>query len=205
MDVFTEAIKSYISIKGFETSILSTVKDTSYNETDGNYLCNSLQEVINMDSVARKCYRKICRPYSYSENDSVKSVDAIMTSKDSIYFVEYKDAKISKQLKKDISIKAYSTVLMLIDILEDSGKDFFGLNNPIDYFRKNVKYIFVYSSVKNPTEFVQENNTRLIGLEYTPEYMNKLKDYIFLDACAMSEQTFENDFLKDVIICNENK
>lgn len=84
---------------------------------------------------------------------------------------------------------------MLLDILyemKEQGKtnELFDYTNPIRFGKEHVHYVLVCSKEKNP-QIVQQ----ILKKRYTPPFMEKLKDYLFKDAYAFTEDYFEMDFV----------
>lgn len=198
-------LEGYAAKNGYPTKVEKSIKELSYNSTGDNYLCKNENCGIDLDGITHGCYRQIHNPESLKEDESVKSADCLLINQRKEWFlIEFKDAKLSgkSSIKKDISIKAYSSVIELLDIIYDTKDDKFrcedfAYDSPIEFIQNNVNYILVYSSEKNPMEYKNEKNYRLVNEKYCPEYMKKLKGYLFNTAYAMSELTFENEFLKN--------
>lgn len=201
-ELFCETVSQYISKHSFSTKYIDTIKNLSCNTSCGKNLCDSAVEAIDMDNIAKKCYRKIHFPLSETENDAISTADCfLINGKNQWYFIEFKDSEIKgNAVKRSVLKKAYSNVYEVLDIVyemkdETSAYAFFDYTNPIRFIHQNVNYILVFSSEKNPKEVVQERNHKLKGEIYTPEYMKKLQGYIFNEVRAMSESSFQREFL----------
>ena len=72
----------------------------------------------------------------------------------------------------------------------------FDYSNPVKFAKKNVVYILVCSSSKNPNVVTQVRNYKYKKKKYTPEYMQKMKEYLFKDAYVYTEIEFEREFVK---------
>lgn len=91
---------------------------------------------------------------------------------------------------------------MLLDILyamknsEDMYSKF-AFEDPIKFIRENVYYILVCSKDKNPQIYEQIKNCEISEEKnYTPPFMERLRDYIFKDAYVYTEFQLEHKFVK---------
>lgn len=201
-DNFSNIMKQYLLDRGINLPIVSNVSRTSSSDT-GEPLCDSAQPVIDMDTFARKGYRKIILPDSVTENDSINTADAfLINSQNEWYFIEFKDRTISNSSAK-ISVlkKAYSNIYAVFDVLYSMRKTVweyrdFDYGNPIDFIRKNVCYVLVFRAEKNPQYASSFLKHKRIGERYLPEFMRRLQGYIYKEAYAMTEDEFQKGFLK---------
>lgn len=200
---FVKIMESYLSLHGYSEMICSDMQKTSYNDAENCSLVSNSIAVIDMDTFAKKVYRKIKLPESLSEDDSINTVDAfLIDDNNEWYFIEFKDAKISNSTKASVLKKAYSNVYALLEVLyamrdESNTKAIFNYDNPIAFFQNNVHYILVFRAAKNPIYVQQLRNHRLKNEKYLPGFMERLKGYIFKDAYAVTEDVFEHTFVKD--------
>ncbi len=201
---FSKMLNTYINKNGFHTNIESDTATTSCNRNTGTNLCKIAIPAIDMDSFAKKIYRKRVWPESITENDSPNSADAFFISHDNRWFlIEYKDQEI-KNAKDSVTKKAYSNAYLLLDVLFEMQNDksaypWFDYNSPLTFMRTNVEYILVFSSIKNPQKVIQYRNHACLGQNYVPDFMQKLSYYIFRQAYALPEYGFENEFLKKFV------
>lgn len=207
-----EMIENYLSLQSIQITITNSMHEVSLN-SDGkdkqgnkmeNYLYNGKNiAVLDMDAIAKEGYLRMKAPDSTEEN-SVNTADAFLINcKNEWYFIEFKDSVISnktKSLKNNIVKKAYGNWYMLLDILyemKEQGKanELFDYTNPIRFGKEHVHYVLVCSKEKNPQIVQQIRNQRMLKKRYTPPFMEKLKDYLFKDAYAFTEDYFEMDFV----------
>jgi hypothetical protein len=199
---FREMMVGYLEKYKVQTDIETTLKQASYNSQGGNFMCNSELPVVNMDKFAKKSYRKIILPNSISEDDTINTADAFLIDKgNKWYFIEFKDGIVKKE-KGSILKKAYSNMYAVLDILYDmrnteSSYGQFLYDSPMQFIKKNVSYVFVFNSEKNPEHVLQERNHMMKQEHYTAVFMERLKGYIYHEAYAMSEQSFQNEFVKN--------
>lgn len=108
---FADMMNQYLADRGYKTPIKTDMRTASYSSESKQSLCDSPLQVIDMDSFAKKGYRKIILPDSVSEDDSINTADAFLINAVSEwYFIEFKDAKLSNA-KASVLKKAYSNVL----------------------------------------------------------------------------------------------
>ena len=139
-------------------------------------------------------------------NKYINTADAFLINKDNNwFFIEFKDSEIKAtkdSLKNNVLKKAYSNWYMLLDMLySTNGRDDayldFAYFNPVEFAKQHVYYILVCSTDKNPNIYTQVKNHDLIGEKYTPEFMLRLKDYLFRDAYVYTEEFLERRFVEE--------
>ena len=191
-DVFKDTVMRYLMRKGIELSFLSSLHEVSLNNTndESRYLCNSGGdlEVVSMDVLAKDGYRK-AKASSLKENP-ITTVDAFMINKNNEwYLIEFKDCPIrsdKKTTKDNIIKKAYENAI-------------FDVVNPVKFAKLHVYYILVCSADKNANIYNQVKNKALLNQNYTPPFMQRLKDYIFKDAFVYTEDFFEKKFVNNFV------
>lgn len=211
-DKFKNVMTQYLSRADLEICIDTTLHEASKNDQNSKqpFLYNGEIDlpVISMDAISQEGYRVIKNVSSGIKN-SLNTVDAFLIGnmKDAIkadesyewYFIEFKDCRISKK-KDNIEKKGMANWLMLQDIFYEVGSDIcgdvFDFGNPCKFAREHLVYILVCSSEKDPYTYEQVRNKDKIGMRYTPECLEKFKNYFFKDAYAYTEQYFENRFVK---------
>ena len=203
--LFKELMENYTEEKGWPLSLETSVTNASYSTESENSLCESNLPMIDMDHFAKKGYRKIILPNSWSEDDSINTADAFMVDADNEwYFIEFKDGKLSnKSNKVSVLKKAYSNVYAVLDVLYSMKETQFAYqefdyDNPMDFLRKKVSYILVFSEKHNTEHVLQMLNHKYKNENYLPEFMTRLKGYIYKDAYAVTENVFEHTFLKKI-------
>lgn len=202
-ELFRDTLKKYFWDKGIEFKLETTLKDASENAQENPstflYSGNKNVPVISMDEVAQIGYKKV-KNVPDGRKRNVNTVDAfLIDANQEWYFIEFKDCKISNK-KDNIEKKGMSNWLMLMDIFFDIGSEMcsniIDLDNPIKFARDHITYIIVCNGEKDPYTLEQVRNCNLVGEHYTPECLNKFKDFFFKDAYAYTEQFFENKFVK---------
>lgn len=200
LEKFTDMMESYLRRGGYALKLASDISAASFNSEAGLSLCSSKMAVLDMDSFARKGYRRLILPASCTEDDSINTADAFMINRDNDwYFIEFKDAKLGNS-KHSILKKAYSNLYAVLDVLfamkkQPEAYPEFSYEDPIDFVHKHVTYILVFSAMKNPLDAEQALNHIKIRKRYRPEFMKRLQDYIYKEAYAVTEDEFEKDFL----------
>lgn len=191
---------SYLS--GFDCT--GDMHDASKNDNGGsgviNYLVDtkySYLQIVSMDKVAQGAYKK----YKNAQTKHVpNSVDAFLIDKNDIwYFIEFKDCKMTTSKQDNVEKKALNNILMLIDIFKHSNVNpniSFDNNDPIKFIKDKCVFILVISKKDNDHAYNNIKSKNLINEKYTPEYMEKLKEFYFRDAYAYTEIFFEELFLK---------
>lgn len=198
---FSGIMEDYLCKNGCEAEIVSSISATSLNTEAETSLCTSPMPVIDMDSFAKRGYRRIILPDSETEDDSINTADAFMINRDNEwYFIEFKDAKLGNS-KQSILKKAYSNLYAVLDVLfnmkqQETVYAQFPYENPIDFIHKHVSYILVFSAAKNPRDAEQVFHHIKIKKRYLPEFMKRLQGYIYKEAYAVTEDVFEKDFLR---------
>lgn len=206
-DKIKNIIEAYIEKYSIQNvSIISNLHNVSKNNADPKnvkYVYDDKQDfdVIDMDIIAEKVY-KIAKDM---KGDPINTADAfLIKSSNEWFFIEFKDTEIkakNQSLKNNIIKKAYANWYMLLDILYDmkdlSNEIDFDFNSPIRFAQNNVYYIVVCSSKDNPNVSKQIINNRYFGQNYTPEFMQKLKGYLFKDAYIYTEEEFKIHFVRN--------
>ena len=209
-DVFKDTVVRYLMRNGIELSFLSSLHEVSLNNTndESRYLCNSGGdlEVVSMDVLAKDGYRKV-KASSLKENP-ITTVDAFMINKNNEwYLIEFKDCPIrsdKKTTKDNIIKKAYENWYMILDMfytMTEEGYEnaIFDVVNPVKFAKLHVDYILVCSADKNANIYNQVKNKALLNQNYTPPFMQRLKDYIFKDAFVYTEDFFEKKFVNNFV------
>ncbi len=198
---FSRMMSKYLAEHGYEITLESKIADLSQNEETGKPLCTAVLAAIDMDTFAKKGYRKIIIPNSTSEDDTINTADAFLIIRENTwYFIEFKDVKINDRgMKASVLKTAYSNLYAVMDVLysmketEYAYTDF-NYENPVEFVRNNVVYILVFSSIKNPRHVEQLKNHQLLNEKYLPEFMKRLPGYIYKEAYALTETEFEHSF-----------
>lgn len=129
-----------------------SLKEASKDFSDAShmqYMTESELEVINFDLVKRQYLNNL----NLSE-DFASSIDAIIPSKESIVFVEFKNGKVEN---RNIKSKIRDSLLIFLDIIGGN----------LTFSRQNIEFILVYNSAKHPlpkqssNELVQNSPSRV--------------------------------------------
>lgn len=198
---FSRMMSRYLEERGYLVTIEANTSILSQSMEEEQPLCRSKLEAIDMDAFAKKGYRKIILPDSKSEDDAINTADAFLINHENgWYFIEFKDAKLGNA-KSSVLKKAYSNVYAVLDILyamneTETRYEGFDYRNPVEFMRRNVTYVLVFSSAKNPQHVTQLKNHLLKGEKYLPVFMERLPGYIYKDAYAMTEIIFDSTFAK---------
>lgn len=208
-DDFKKIVASYLTTNGIELTFLSTMHEVSLNDAsrEQRYLYKEDNdfEVVSMDILAKNGYRLI---KSSRHEHPITTVDAFLINKDNEwYLIEFKDQPIKadkKSTKDNIIKKAYENWYMILDMfytMAETGEEskIFDIANPVKFAKSHVYYILVCSADKNANIYNQVKNRALLNQNYTPPFMQRLKDYIFKDAFVYTEDFFERKFAKSFV------
>lgn len=202
-DEFKAMLDAYLKKNQKKASYCSCLHETSFSDADALYLYDSSRndiEVINMDEIAQGAYRNVRFPESNKTEDSIATNDAFVICGDNKwYFIEFKNQKLN-QTKDSVSKKAYGNWHMLLDIIYEmkstNSLTSFPYDNPIAFARENVILILVVSEEKNPTDAKRIHDGILAGEKYVPEFLKKLRKYIYHDVFLYTPATLEQYFVK---------
>ncbi|MDR1764698.1 MAG: hypothetical protein LBR77_01090 [Lachnospiraceae bacterium] len=204
---FADTFKDYFDNHGLRVDFFTDMRQASRND-DGSgaarciYIGKRKLDVIDMDAVAKEGY--YYTKDASSDSGPINSVDAFLINySNEWFFIEFKDTKINadkSKTKDNIIKKAYSNWYMILDILFESKdaqgiRKIFDFENPVHFAKQHVHYILVCPWAKNPQIFEQVRNHEKIGERYTPPFMCRLKDYLFKDVYAYTEDVFERKFV----------
>ena len=156
MDKFLYCLKE----KGLD--FFSTLKETSYDKENSEYLCNdTTQKVLDFDKIVKEKY----------PNKQPSSVDTvlILSKKEykRLYLVEFKNQIPSRIDNSEVKKKLENSIDVIKDILQQCNIS-----------KKGIKftYCIVFKSSKSRWRKGIEKNSILFGLE---AYKNNLIDDIF--------------------------
>jgi len=205
---FQEVLRQYFLPHGLDIQMISTLHDCSENNADGTsrcWYCGDELNVINMDLVAKDAYRMV-KTGSASEHPVSTADSFVINHANEWYFIEFKDVTLNAnkdKTKRSVLKKAYENWYMILDILYEMKDTYpmsqFDFSNPIAFAKNHVHYILVCNSEKNAEFYKQVRNHTLLGEHYTPVFMQRLKDYVFKDAYAYTENELEQEFVKNFV------
>ena len=183
----------------------STLKQTSKDDNNEEYMTESTIRVINFDSVGGDKYSK-----NNKLNIQLKTNDVLFLHNDKKYtFIEFKNGKLVDKTNKidikklkDIELKILNSLFVLGDIEEKS----------LSSLKEITDYILVYNEEKNtPNErnsiseignyFINQGNissekTKTEREEIICFGLEKFKDYCFKNVHTYSKEEFEEKFVK---------
>ena len=198
-----------INLKIYNTS---TLKQTSKDDNNEEYMTESQIKVINFDSVGGDKYTR-----NNNLSIQLKTNDVLFLHKDERYtFIEFKNGKLLDKSNridikklKDIELKILNSMFVLGDI---EGKS-------LNTLKEITNYILVYNEEKNsPNEknsileignyFVnQGSNLSIVESTFEKDEiicfgLEKFKGYCFKNVHTYSKEEFETEFVKKIE--NEN-
>lgn len=183
----------------------STLKQTSKDDNNEEYMTESTIRVINFDSIGGDKYSK-----NNKLNIQLKTNDVLFLHNDKKYtFIEFKNGKLVDKTNKidikklkDIELKILNSLFVLGDIEEKS----------LSSLKEITDYILVYNEEKNtPNErnsiseignyFINQGNissekTKTEREEIICFGLEKFKDYCFKNVHTYSKEEFEEKFVK---------
>lgn len=183
----------------------STLKQTSKDDKNEEYMTESTIRVINFDSVGGDKYSK-----NNKLNIQLKTNDVLFLHNDKKYtFIEFKNGKLLDKTNKidikklkDIELKILNSLFVLGDIEEKS----------LSSLKEITDYILVYNEEKNtPNErnsiseignyFINQGNissekTKTEREEIICFGLEKFKGYCFKNIHTYSKEEFEEKFVK---------
>jgi len=158
-------------------SYLSSLKDTSYDDKNKEYLCNDqTQSVFNFDSVVKDLFPKK-QPASY---------DAILIDNSTLFCIEFKNEKYSDIDKKQLHKKLINGKGILDKIFSDNNIQ-----------RKDYTFVFcvAYKNEERRWRRGIEKNTVQFELE---QYKGKYFDEIFTNDVQYFINEYKKYFQKDL-------
>lgn len=176
---------------------ISTLKETSKDNANEEYMVDSLINVVDFDKVKSEYLRK------FKLGDVLKSNDALFISEyGNITFIEFKNGDLSKRVKvKALKEKIPDSLLILLDIIDKT----------VSFARNNIDYILVYNETKNPDN--QNNNEMKISKNRTKiahdlfKLANKkptrfnlglYENLFFHKVYTYDEEEFKKDFIEKI-------
>ena len=159
----------------------STLKETSKDDSNTEYMTESEMEVINFDKVKE----------DYVKNLSVKgvaSLDTLAVYKDRLELIEFKNGCLVKREKEEklerIGNKIRDSLLLFCDIV----------NKNISHTRNHVDFILVYNEFKNPItskEIIALRVTQRGGGEFIRFGLEGFEGLYFRDVHTYTEKQFK--------------
>lgn len=118
-------------IEFFRDSI-TTLRETSYDEKNDEYMTESMMHVIDFDAVTQKYIKGLNTSYFAASNDALIDI-----GNEKLAFVEFKNGSLKKY---KVRRKIYDSMLILCDLLDSD----------ISEIREKLDYILVYNGEKHP-------------------------------------------------------
>ena len=192
-----------INLKIYNTS---TLKQTSKDDNNEEYMTESQIKVINFDSVGGDKYTR-----NNNLSIQLKTNDVLFLHNDERYtFIEFKNGKLLDKSNridikklKDIELKILNSIFVLGDIEEKS----------LNILKEITNYILVYNEEKNsPNEknsiseignyFINQGSSLSVGEntfgkdEIICFGLEKFKNYCFKNVHTYSKEEFEKKFVR---------
>ena len=161
----------------------TTLKRASEDDSKGEYMTQSLLEVINFDKIPNEFARGKGWP------GVPKSSDALYIDSSSWTFIEFKNGDVDKT---DVHRKIYDSILMLLEL---------GIIPDFDYVREHINYIVVchkerFITQKAPSlAAIQAHVQNRAKSEIVLFELAKLKGYLLAEVHTYSPKEFEEIFV----------
>lgn len=172
-----------------------SIKETSYDDAQNEYMTESQIEVIDFDKVKEEyiCTLKLSEP--------PKSCDSLYMNGDEKIFIEFKNGKVKPF---EVRKKIYDSILIFSDLIKCG----------ISETRAEIEYILVYNHEANknnkdynfdPKTNIQESDeydllSKIIS-ENAKEHilkfkLNDFKNYLVKNIYTYNKEEFEDKFIK---------
>ncbi len=173
---------------------LTTLKETSEDKSNAEYMTEAQIEVVNFDEVKAEYIMNL------KLRNVPDSVDALFSDENgAVIFVEFKNGKINAKTKFGLQKKIYDTTLIFTDITCSRISD----------MRSYAKFILVYNKDKNkpdkeeggekiyiqPSDSMNQISKTLAGLAKEPHIqfgLEMFKNYCFKDVSTLTKEEFNN-------------
>lgn len=178
---------------------ISTMRETSYDSDNKEYMSLSDIEVIDFDNVKGEYVSKKYWPDSQKPIDHIRSCDTFYISDDDkFYLIEFKNGKISRKKQYQIYEKIYDSFIILLDVF----------NMTVSDWRIKTEFILVYNSKNNKEdnepENIQDSKSRaeignFISSKADENFirfgLGKYQDYLFNKVFTLTEEEFEEEYV----------
>lgn len=171
---------------------VSTFKETSKDSDSKeiSYMTESEVAVVNFDKVKEQYIRGMKLSKTPCSNDAL-----YFGKNGDIYFVEFKNGKMSQPKVYNVYTKIYDSLLMFTDIIGEN----------ISYCRENVNFILVYNESKNSDE-LQGSAKASIGKyfaakakkKYVRFDLERFERIYFHEVFTYTEKEFQEMFLASI-------
>lgn len=199
LDTFFQSVENFSS-----EHLWGTLKNLSKDDSNKRQVKNMTEselKAISFDSL-KEAYIRRLKVEGFILTDTLKSNDALYVCEknEELFFIEFKNGKISKEEQYSIRKKIYDSTLIFTDV--------FDLN--ISWMRKFVKYILVYNHGKNKDSegFVSDSEEYHGGVAVLGKLASKeeggykrfgvtiFENYCFNNVYTYTEKQFQEKFLE---------
>lgn len=187
-------INDYELFKENKDTLKELSKDDSKKDENKIKITEYLVKLEDLATNFDKVKKFYANSYSTTE-DVLSSVDALMSFKEDILFIEFKNGKISNNmLNNDIKKKIYSTILIFSEITK---MDF-------NYIRENTNFILVYNEEKNKEKLknskkdIHNSLLKKANQEIIHFGLEKYKKVFFKNVYTYSAREFEQFIIKNI-------
>ena len=170
-------------------SHLSTFKETSYDDTNRQYMSDSEVQVVNFDDFKNK----YCSLHGWS-NSTFRSTDALWIVSSKLYLVEFKNGniftskgKICDLTNEEIRTKINESIIILSD----------SFNQCVSDFRNDATFILVYNDSKYRSR-IHSYVTQRAGVPLIRFGMTRYKGTLFHDVKTLNESEFSS-FINTIV------
>ncbi len=191
----------------FEHTLSEASLDNSCKQQEPKKFVTKYKDLknISMDTIAQEIIAAIHYKGSKRWNlNAPASVDSFLIDKNNIwYFIEFKNQKISRAKEKCIE-KAFSNLYwlfnMFYELQENEKRTPCKLDNLFRFIKSHCVYYIVIINNADPVGLKKVHDLHLANnfsesVEYN--FIAKLNFYIFKDAKVVSEEVFDEIFVKN--------
>lgn len=184
---------------------VSTLKQTSYDSANEQYMSNIENNVVDFDKVKDNYLKSL----SEGPSQTCLSNDALLKVEDQWYFIEFKNGVITIQVNDEIKTKIYDSLLVFLEII----------NKHIDYSREKINYILVFNSDHIDKPRYTKNFDKNEFYNHYPDYradllfllenlggdfgkpqfgLERFKKFIFRDVKTIPKSVFD-EYIKEIL------
>lgn len=161
----------------------STLRNTSYDDNNSEYMTELELLVIDFDNVKEQYLQSIgC------QDESLTSVDALLSKANCNVFIEFKNGSLAKkEVRLGIYSKIQDSLLMLCDITDSH----------ISQLRQCMDFVLVYNEEKNPStsnkekDYINDRLMKLGGEEFVRFGMSRYAGVYFRKVHTYNVEKFE--------------
>ena len=163
----------------------ATLKKTSRDPTNNQYMTESTIDVIDFDKIPKEFARGKGWPGVPKSNDALYIDSSVWT------FIEFKNGHIDKA---DVYRKIYDSIIMLLELK---------IVPDVDFVRKHIRYILVCKKTQVQPAQESENRTTIYShiknranAETVLFELDKLQGYLLAEVHTYSPEEFEAKFVR---------